>query len=512
MNGLQLKALRDALCEAFTLDSLDQMLRFRLNKDRAAIVDKADLNTVVFNLIAVAQREGWLDDLVRAAAEENPGSPALRKFLATYAESRDGSVPEPRGSEPGGVAAHGPGMPLPRPQSNGSDRYKPGLWERVVATTCAMAILVVVFIVVLRKEPFADQNQVVLLRTILSLAVGIIGAVVPGFLQVDLSRKGVAIRAGGALALFVITYFFSPRVLPTETGAAVMLASIEEKLKGLDEQKALLQSLVDQHEAEAKKSAEPPQPSDELIRTRNNVESDLEVVKKQLAEYRRLYGDLPHPQLQAQVGQAEQTIQAADRFFPIVTLQNSFIERYKDRVTAKSDFLVDKLSYIHPARSDGDIHIAGRSDDLGFVLVAEIMNAKDERPAIDVFRKAEGTSKPVALTGVWRVWFERGGIEPQVQGGPMTPAGSSNPDHVFEIHPVTQIDTIPVGQSLRPIEGYEPHDAHRAFLQYERLKCEIIPNPTTTTIKSITAGYNYVEFILEASAAPQEVEGGWLPG
>ncbi len=70
------------------------------------------------------------------------------------------------------------------------------------------------FVVVLRKEPFADQNQVVLVRTVLSLAVGVIGAVVPGFLQIDLGGKGVAIRAGGALALFVITFFFSPNVLP----------------------------------------------------------------------------------------------------------------------------------------------------------------------------------------------------------------------------------------------------------------------------------------------------------
>lgn len=95
-----------------------------------------------------------------------------------------------------------------------SDHYTPALWERILAAVCAIAILVLVFIVVLRKDPFTDDNQVVLIRIALSLAVGVIGAVVPGFLQVDLKVKGIAIRAGGALALFVITFFFSPNVLP----------------------------------------------------------------------------------------------------------------------------------------------------------------------------------------------------------------------------------------------------------------------------------------------------------
>lgn len=102
---------------------------------------------------------------------------------------------------------------MPTPGASG-DGYKPALWERILAAVCAVAVLVVVFIVVLRNAPFADQNQVVLIRIVLSLAVGIIGAVVPGFLQVSLSGKGVAIRASGALALFVITYFFLPSVLP----------------------------------------------------------------------------------------------------------------------------------------------------------------------------------------------------------------------------------------------------------------------------------------------------------
>jgi len=98
--------------------------------------------------------------------------------------------------------------------SDNKHGYKAALWERITAVVCAVSILVVVFILVLQKEPFADPNHVVLIRIVLSLAVAIIGAVIPGFLHVDLTLKGVTIRAFGALALFVITFFFTPSVLP----------------------------------------------------------------------------------------------------------------------------------------------------------------------------------------------------------------------------------------------------------------------------------------------------------
>src|SRR5262245_27161847 len=92
--------------------------------------------------------------------------------------------------------------------------YVASTWERVTASVCAVGILIVVVIVILRERPFTDPNQVVLVRTILSLAVAIIGAVIPGFLNVDFSSRGILIRSGGALALFFLTLFFTPKVLP----------------------------------------------------------------------------------------------------------------------------------------------------------------------------------------------------------------------------------------------------------------------------------------------------------
>ncbi|WP_274024576.1 hypothetical protein [Vibrio parahaemolyticus] len=85
---------------------------------------------------------------------------------------------------------------------------------KIIAYICAVSILAVVFILVLQKEPVSDPNIIVIVRIILSLAVAIIGAVIPGFLHVDLTWKGVSIRAFGALALFIISFFFTPKVLP----------------------------------------------------------------------------------------------------------------------------------------------------------------------------------------------------------------------------------------------------------------------------------------------------------
>src|SRR5439155_12341696 len=94
----------------------------------------------------------------------------------------------------------------------------------------------------------------------------------------------------------------------------------------------------------------------------------------------------------------------------------------------------------------------------------------------------------------------------------MSRAESSNPKHVFEIHPVTSVGTMTVLNSLRPIDGFQPKDAQEAFSRFESLPCKIVSNTVTTTLSSPAAGYNYVEFILEANGAAVRIEDGWYLG
>ena len=92
--------------------------------------------------------------------------------------------------------------------------YQPGLLERSTVVGAAVVIVGFVLFLCFRNEPLRDPNAVVMLRTVLSLATAALGATLPGFLHVGITGRGLSIRAGGALALFVLTFFFTPTVLP----------------------------------------------------------------------------------------------------------------------------------------------------------------------------------------------------------------------------------------------------------------------------------------------------------
>lgn len=87
MTGQQIEALRAALCSAFNQDTLDEMLRLRLDKSRLELAGSGNLRTVVFNLIEAAVREGWSAQLIRAAISFNPGNPSLQRFTEEYPDT-----------------------------------------------------------------------------------------------------------------------------------------------------------------------------------------------------------------------------------------------------------------------------------------------------------------------------------------------------------------------------------------------------------------------------------------
>ena len=77
LTGQQYRQFTEALLEAFTLQRLSEMVRFRLDKNLDAIALGDDQREIVFKLIGAAEAEGWTDQLLLAAREANPGSPAL---------------------------------------------------------------------------------------------------------------------------------------------------------------------------------------------------------------------------------------------------------------------------------------------------------------------------------------------------------------------------------------------------------------------------------------------------
>ena len=136
------------------------------------------------------------------------------------------------------------------------------------------------------------------------------------------------------------------------------------------------------------------------------------------------------------------------------------------------------------------------------------MNAKDALQVVAFMNDAEG-GPCVPTSGAWRIWCEHGGDSVQRQGDDCHVTGT-NPDHVFEIHPVSRVGDFDVRQTWHPIPGYPTKDAERAFNAYEGKRCAISHDPDkgTTTITTIGAGYNYPEFVLEVTEDPREIADG----
>jgi hypothetical protein len=192
-----------------------------------------------------------------------------------------------------------------------------------------------------------------------------------------------------------------------------------------------------------------------------------------------------------------------------IELNKSFIEKYKDRVSITATFTVDKARQNPIARMfDGDFHMAGRAPEVALPVVAEIANGASAKKAIDLVHGAEGTGKPLKISGVWRIWPEHGGGEKQEQGEPLLAMESDNPSHVFEIHPVTRINDVEVLHTFTPIEGFMGGDAHNCFEIYEKVECTLTVKPKTVSMVTHKGLRNDVEFLMEITDSRQIVVPG----
>jgi hypothetical protein len=190
-------------------------------------------------------------------------------------------------------------------------------------------------------------------------------------------------------------------------------------------------------------------------------------------------------------------------------LDDDFIDRYKDRAAIHPKIQVDIVGRPHPPRADGDLHVSGRAEEVLLPLVAEVMNAASRLDAVQKFRDAISSKEVLWISGAWRLWPEYGG-DAQEQGAELSPMASSAPPHVFEVHPVTRVEKLWLGDTLKPIEGFQAKDANRAFKSYDSLLCTVERDveKKTTTIITQRAGYNYVEFIMQIVREPVQLEDG----
>jgi hypothetical protein len=109
---------------------------------------------------------------------------------------------------------------MPKIGSKGTRAGQGGLqFDRVAATCAALVIVCLVVFLLIRNQEIADARLFFALRVVLSFGTAVLGATIPGFLEIGWSGSGLAIRAGGALALFVLTFLYTPDLATTHEQA-----------------------------------------------------------------------------------------------------------------------------------------------------------------------------------------------------------------------------------------------------------------------------------------------------
>ena len=197
-----------------------------------------------------------------------------------------------------------------------------------------------------------------------------------------------------------------------------------------------------------------------------------------------------------------------------IVLKRAWIDKFKDRATIEDvTFTIDHAHpRPNPPANDGDMHVAGRAPkEIGLPMVAEIMNADNKEPAVQLVHAKEGTGQAITVSGAWRLWFEHPPSSgSQIQFNTVSPAKNTNPDHCFEIHPLTKVGPNDVAASLHDISGFTPKDATAAFGAYEKLTLSLKTDPKKTAVTLIAnkSGFNYVLFTMRATGKLTKLDDG----
>jgi hypothetical protein len=199
-----------------------------------------------------------------------------------------------------------------------------------------------------------------------------------------------------------------------------------------------------------------------------------------------------------------------------VLLKNSWISTFKNRVTMALTYKLEKAhtkpNSIGEKSDDGDMHLAGRSKEVGLPFVVEIVNAGlgAHGTVLASIKDLVADADSINIEGAWRLWFEHPAEKPQQQGATVPPPKNTNPPHVFEIHPVTKWGNDRLDESFVPIEGFTGHDAATAFGRFEKMIVTVTRGKSFTSFDAKMIGFNYVDFNIVLTGAPKKVADGFM--
>lgn len=107
---------------------------------------------------------------------------------------------------------------MPQRRNAGKSGFLNEHWQQVTAFSCGI-LFVVVMLGIAIAIPNPTATQWFVFRVVLALSAAGIGAVIPGLIVVNVSK---IVRAGGAIALFVLVYMLNPpQLVSTPPGASI---------------------------------------------------------------------------------------------------------------------------------------------------------------------------------------------------------------------------------------------------------------------------------------------------
>jgi hypothetical protein len=196
-----------------------------------------------------------------------------------------------------------------------------------------------------------------------------------------------------------------------------------------------------------------------------------------------------------------------------VLIKNTWLKRHKNRVTTSASCEISR-SHKHPnpigsSGDDGDLHMACRCAAIGLPMVSEIVNAAMFPDAVADAKDAAATLKKRQVAGAWRLWLEHPSQTPQTQGASVPFPANTNPDHSFELHPVTRLGTHDLRSSFVPIPGYKAWPAGTAFPYYEKRVFTVSRKGAFTAIEGTKSKYNYAKFRFTTAGKSKQLSDGW---
>jgi hypothetical protein len=96
-------------------------------------------------------------------------------------------------------------------------------FDRIAATFAALVVVGLAVFLLIRNTPISDPKLFFVLRVVLSFSAATLGATLPGFLNVRWSGNGLTVRAGGALALFLLTFVYTPDLVTDRGGSGTQI-------------------------------------------------------------------------------------------------------------------------------------------------------------------------------------------------------------------------------------------------------------------------------------------------